>query len=100
MTACPETPDDMLKQIKMKAVPGLASPETEVILQMQMWYLYGEDLDGDVIVEQLSLPHTAKAPPGFHLNQLQRFMSQNRRWWGGSRILKQTREKWGCRACR
>lgn len=40
-------------------------------------YLDGEDLHGHVVVQQLRLPHAAEAPPGFHLDQLQGFVSQD-----------------------
>lgn len=50
--------------------------------------LKGEDLDSDVFAEQLSLPHAAKAPPGFRFQQLQRLVTQD--WGGGqgARLLK------------
>lgn len=38
-------------------------------------YLDREDLNGHVVVQQLSFPHASEAPPGFHLDQLQRFVS-------------------------
>lgn len=41
------------------------------------WYLDGEDLHCHVLAQQLRLPHAAKAPSGFHLDQLQGLMSQD-----------------------
>lgn len=40
-------------------------------------YLDGEDLHGHVVAQQLRLPHAAEAPPGFHLDQLQRLLAQD-----------------------
>lgn len=49
------------------------------------WYLNGEDLHGHVLAQQLRLPHAAKAPPSFHLDELQGLMSQDggRGRWSG-----------------
>lgn len=49
-----------------------------------------EDLDGDVFTEQLSLPHAAKAPPGFQLQQLQRILSQDGGGGQGAGLLGET----------
>lgn len=43
--------------------------------------LDGEDLDGHVFIHDLGLPDAAEAPPGLHLQQLQRLETQQ----GGGR---------------
>lgn len=56
-------------------------------------YLDREDLNGHVVVQQLSFPHASEAPPGFHLDQLQRFVShKGGRGWGPG-ILSRGGEK-------
>lgn len=52
--------------------------------------LDGEDLDGHVFVHHLGLPHGAEAPPGFHLQQLQRLETQQGGGRRRSRILEDT----------
>lgn len=46
-----------------------------------------------MFIQQLGLPDTTKAPPGFHLDQLQGFVSQNRGRGRGSRILQGGRKR-------
>lgn len=53
-------------------VLGVSSPTASSVQ-----YLNGEDLYSHDVVQQLGLPHAAEAAPGLHLNQLQRFVSQN-----------------------
>lgn len=55
--------------------------------------LDGEDLHSHMFIQQLGLPDTTKAPPGFHLDQLQGFVSQNRGRGRGSRILQGGRKR-------
>lgn len=56
-------------------------------------YLNGEYLNSHKLVEQLSLPHTPEAPPGFNLDQLQRLVPQNGgRGWGPG-ILQRDKKK-------
>lgn len=54
-------------------------------------YLDGKDLDGHVFVQNLCLPDAAKAPPGFHLQQLQRLETQQGGGRGRPRILVEMR---------
>jgi len=51
-------------------------------------YLDGEDLNGHVFVQHLGLPDAAEAPPGLHLQQLQRLETQQGGGRGGARILE------------
>ena len=56
-------------------------------------YLDGEDLDGHLLPDQLSPPHTAKAPPGFDLQQLQWLLTRDG---GGGQltgVLQQEKEE-------
>lgn len=55
------------------------------------WYLDGKDLHGHILAQQLRLPHTAEAPPGLYLNELQGLVSKDgggRRWSG---VLRQSK---------
>lgn len=60
---------------------------------MEQTHLDGEDLDSYLFTEQLSLPHTAKAPPSFDLQQLHRPVTQD----GGRRhqtgVLQENRNR-------
>lgn len=53
-------------------------------------YLHGEDLNSHVFVHHLSFPHTAKAPPGLHLQQLQVLETQQGGGRSRTRILEET----------
>lgn len=49
------------------------------------WYLDGEDFHGHILAQQLRLPHTTEAPPGFYLDELEGLVSEDRgggRWSG------------------
>lgn len=43
-------------------------------------HLNREDLYSHIFTEKLSFPHAPEAPPGFYLDQLQRFVTQQRGW--------------------